>query len=208
MMADIIVDELRDYEIARYYEGIYKKSALIEGAYEAEDFFPSLGNGGKWLFFTAAPLRDHRGKITGAIETLQSITERKHAEAKRKQTVEDLKRSNAELELFAYVASHDLQEPLRMVASYVQLLAQRYKGKLDSDADDFIGYAVDGATHMQTLINDLLAYSRVGTHGKPLEPTDCETVLEQVLTNLKMAIEKSGAVITHDALPTVMADES
>jgi len=86
MMADIIVDELRDYEIARYYEGIYKKSALIEGAYEAEDFFPSLGNGGKWLFFTAAPLRDHRGKITGAIETLQSITERKHAEAKRKQS--------------------------------------------------------------------------------------------------------------------------
>jgi len=95
-----------------------------------------------------------------------------------------------------------------MVASYVQLLAQRYKGKLDSDADDFIGYAVDGATHMQTLINDLLAYSRVGTRGKPLEPTDCETVHEQVLTNLKMAIEESGAVITHDALPTVMADES
>ncbi len=208
MMADIIVDELRDYEIARYYEGIYKKSALIEGAYEAEDFFPSLGNGGKWLFFTAAPLRDHRGKITGAIETLQSITERKHAEAKRKQTVEDMKRSNAELELFAYVASQDLQEPLRMVASYVQLLAQCYKGKLDADADDFISYAVDGATHMQTLINDLLAYSRVGTHGKPLEPTDCETVLEQVLTNLKMAIEESGAVITHDALPTVMVDGS
>ena len=76
MMADIIVDELRDYEIARYYAGIYKKSALIEGAYEAEDFFPSLGNGGKWLFFTAAPLRDHRGKITGAIEMLQSITAR------------------------------------------------------------------------------------------------------------------------------------
>lgn len=79
MMADIIVDELRDYEIARYYEGIYKKSALIEGAYEAEDFFPSLGNGGKWLFFTAAPLRAHRGKITGAIETLQSVSMRKQS---------------------------------------------------------------------------------------------------------------------------------
>ena len=95
-----------------------------------------------------------------------------------------------------------------MVSSYVQLLARRYKGKLDSDADDFIAFAVDGALRMQTLINDLLTYSRVGTRGKPFEPTDCEAVLEQVLANLKLAIEESGAVITHNALPTVMADSS
>ena len=95
-----------------------------------------------------------------------------------------------------------------MVSSYVQLLARRYRGKLDSDADDFIAFAVDGALRMQTLINDLLTFSRVGTRGKPFEPVDCEAILEQVLANLKLAIEESGAVITHDTLPTVMADSS
>jgi len=172
---------------------------------------------GEFLYLDVykAPFWDEKGDLIGTVGCARIITREKEieearrlAEEKLKQLVIDLERSNAELEQFAYVASHDLQEPLRMVSSYVQLLAQRYKGKLDSDADDFIGYAVDGAIRMQTLINDLLAYSRVGTRGKPPEPTDCETVHEQVLTNLKMAIEKSGAVITHDALPTVMADES
>ncbi|MCK4964626.1 MAG: hypothetical protein KAS54_06055, partial [Dehalococcoidia bacterium] len=103
---------------------------------------------------------------------------------------------------------HDLQEPLRMVSSFTQLLAQRYKGKLDADADDFITYAVDGANRMQRLINDLLTYSRVGTRGKPLKTTYCEAVIDQSLDNLKLAIENCGAVITHDPLPSVMADES
>jgi PAS domain S-box-containing protein len=134
------------------------------------------------------------------------VTERRRAEAKLQQTLVELKRSNVELEQFAYAASHDLQEPLRMVASYVQLLERRYKGKLDADADDFIAYAVDGATRMQGLINDLLTYSRVGTRGEPFEPTNCSAVLDQTLANLEMTIEKSGAVVTHDALPTIMAD--
>lgn len=118
----------------------------------------------------------------------------------------DLTRSNSELQQFAYVASHDLQEPLRMVASFTQLLAKRYRDKLDGDARDFINYAVDGATRMQTLISDLLTYSRVGTQGKPLEPTACDEVLDRVLRNLKFAIEESGAKVTREPLPVVMAD--
>jgi len=120
----------------------------------------------------------------------------------------DLERSNRELQQFAYVASHDLQEPLRMVASFVQLLAERYKGKLDTDADEFIGYAVEGANRLQNMINDLLEYSRVESRGKPFESTDCEAVLEQVLMNLKFSIEESGATITRDPLPKLYADTS
>jgi len=138
----------------------------------------------------------------------RDITARKQAEEKLKQTVANLKRSNTDLEQFAYVASHDLQEPLRMVSSYMELMKRRYAGKLDSDADEFIGFAVDGANRMQTLINDLLTYSRVGTRGKPLTPIDCTAVLERVLMNLEVAIDESGAVVTHDPLPTVMADGS
>lgn len=119
---------------------------------------------------------------------------------------DDLKRSNAELEQFAYVASHDLQEPLRMVAGYTGLLAKRYKGKLDQEADQFIDFAVDGAKRMQQLINDLLVYSRLGTRGKELVPTDCELVFSKTLAGLGMAVQESGAKITHDSLPMVVAD--
>jgi PAS domain S-box-containing protein len=145
-------------------------------------------------------------QIAGAIANVRLFTERKHAEEALKEKTEELARSNRDLEQFAYVASHDLQEPLRMVTSYVQLLARRYKGKLDSDADEFIGFALDGSLRMWKLINDLLTYSRVGTREKELKPTDCETVLDQSLNNLKVAIEENGAVVTHDPLPMVMVD--
>lgn len=140
-------------------------------------------------------------------ELAEEVAERKQAEVKLKQAVAELERSNAELEQFAYVASHDLQEPLRMVSSFAQLLAQRYHGKLDKNADEFIEYVVDGVNRMQRLINDLLAYSRVGTGDKPYELTDCEAVLDKSLANLQVAIEDSEAVITHDRLPSVTADD-
>jgi len=146
--------------------------------------------------------------IAFALYNIELDEQRKRVEEKLKQSVENLKRSNVELEQFAYVASHDLQEPLRMISSYVQLLARRYKGKLDHDADDFIGFAVDGANRMQALINDLLTYSRVGTRGKPFVLTDCEDIFKQVFANLKLAIEDSSAEVTHDALPTIIADAS
>jgi signal transduction histidine kinase len=120
---------------------------------------------------------------------------------------EKLRQSNQELEQFAYVASHDLQEPLRMVASFTQLLAEDYQGRLDTEADEYIHFVVDGANRMQQLINDLLEYSRVRTEGQPFEITDCEEVLDQVLANLRAAIEENRAVITHDPLPAIPADE-
>jgi signal transduction histidine kinase len=129
------------------------------------------------------------------------------ARQKLEQSLAELARSNSDLQQFAYVASHDLQEPLRMVASYTQLLAKRYKGKLDKDADEFVAFAVNGANRMQALIQDLLAFARVDTQGQHFEPTSLEALLGYALDNLKGGIEESGAVLTHDPLPTVMADE-
>lgn len=118
----------------------------------------------------------------------------------------ELTRSNAELDQFAYVASHDLQEPLRTITSYIQLLARRYKGELDSDADEFIQYTVEGAARMQTLIRGLLEYSRVGRRASELTEVDCSTVLQNAIANLSVAINESNAVITHDLMPVVMGD--
>ncbi len=151
---------------------------------------------------------------------IRDITERRRAEEaleKRtrelmnsqealKQKAQELSRSNADLEQFAYVASHDLQEPLRTMTSFAQLLRRRYQGKLDANADDFIHFIVDGATRMQGLITDLLAYSRVGSRGKETVSTDCAAVFDQAVANLQTAIVESGAVVTHDSLPTVPCD--
>ncbi|HEY4742606.1 MAG TPA: PAS domain S-box protein [Candidatus Acidoferrales bacterium] len=152
-----------------------------------------------------SPLESAEGILVTA--AIRDITARKAGEANLLVKVQELKRSNEELGQFAYIASHDLQEPLRMVASYTQLLSRRYKGKLDADADEFISFAVDGASRMQRLIQDLLAYSRVGTKGKDLLNTSSEEALQQALINLRGAIEESSALVTHDPLPAVMADE-
>jgi PAS domain S-box-containing protein len=151
-------------------------------------------------------LRDEKGTLRGFSKITRDITERKRVEDDLLETVTELKRSNDELQQFANVASHDLQEPLRMVASYTQLMAKRYRGRLDSDADEFIAYAVDGCNRMKRLIEDLLTYSRAGAKGKALSETSGESSLREALTNLRLAIKESGTVVTHDALPTIMTD--
>ena len=160
----------------------------------------------KHLLIFKFPVRDASGQLfVGGVAI--DITERKQAEEALQQAMAELAHSNAELQQFAYVASHDLQEPLRMVASYTQLLAKRYKDKLDDDAQEFITYAVDGANRMQRLINDLLSYSRLTTKRKPVGPVDCEVVLSNTLANLRVAIEENDVTITHDPLPTAMGDD-
>jgi PAS domain S-box-containing protein len=153
-----------------------------------------------------SPLESPEGILVTA--AIRDITERKKSEERLLHMVGELKRSNDELQQFAYVSSHDLQEPLRMVASYTQLLARRYKGRLDSDADEFIAFAVDGCNRMQSLIHDLLAFSRAGTNGKPLCEISSEDALNEALTNLQATIEESEAVVTRDPLPIIRTDDT
>ena len=157
-----------------------------------------------WL--TLTKLTDDAGKPIGIASTERDITARKRAEEQLRLTLADLERSNKELEQFAYVASHDLQEPLRMISSYTQLLAQRYGSQLDEKARRYVNYTVDGVIRMQALINDLLAYSRAGTRGRPLAATDTHAVLGEAIRNLAAMIAESRAIITNDDLPTVRAD--
>ena len=154
---------------------------------------------------TVSPIFDADGAVIGASTIARDVTARKRAEELARRA-EDLARSNADLEQFAYVASHDLQEPLRMVTGYCDLLQRRYKGKLDSDADDFITFAAEGAQRMQELVRGLLEYSRVGPHARIEVPIDSGEAFERAVANLRMAIDESGAVIKRGRLPTVLAD--
>jgi PAS domain S-box-containing protein len=160
-----------------------------------------------WLAVSGEPVFEDR-KFRGYRGVGTDITERKRAQVVLRAAYDELARSNAELQQFAYVASHDLQEPLRMIGSYTQLLERRYGEKLDSDAREFMDFIVDGATRMKQLIEDLLAYSRVGTRGKELRPVHAQGALDRALINLRAAIESSDAQITHDALPEVKADDT
>lgn len=153
------------------------------------------------------PIFDENNNVIQMIECVLDITRRRQAEKELIKTIRELERSNTELEQFAYVASHDLQEPLRMVASYVQLLEKRYRDKLDTQANEFINYAVEGVIRMQRLISDLLTYSRVGTRSIEFKSVSCEDVVKQVINNLEEAIKEKKGVVTYSNLPAVTADE-
>ena len=150
-------------------------------------------------------LKDHLAHLP---EKVRRAMQDKRLREEHKQTLAELARSNQDLEQFAYVASHDLQEPLRMVATYTQLLAERYRGQLDAEADKYIHYAVDGALRMQTLVQDLLTFSRLGRQGTDLQSTDCNVVVEAAVKNLRTTVDESGAQVTHDPLPVVVTDGS
>jgi len=157
-------------------------------------------------------LKDHIGRlptcVCRALEEKRLRDQRRQSEEELAVKAAELARSNAELEQFAYVASHDLQEPLRMIANYTQLLAERYRGKLDEQADKYIAYSVDGAVRMQALIQDLLKFSRAGRSEVEPRAIDCHAAVEQAVTNLRAAIQESGAAVSFHGLPLVMADPS
>jgi PAS domain S-box-containing protein len=200
---DFIHPEWRN-RCAEFYRNQFKKQIP-----ETRMEFKALSKSGeeKWVS-QAVTLLTESERPVGFQAIVRDITERKRAEEALEVRTQELIRSNKELEQFAYVASHDLQEPLRMVASYVQLLSKRYAGKIDKDADDFIQYASDGALRMQRLINALLEYSRVGTRGGEFKKVSCEEVMNRVHWNLQKMIEESEAVVTKSPLPEIMADES
>ena len=160
------------------------------------------------IMMWASPVFNARGEVLYATAAFSDMSDQKEAENKLKATAWELQRSNAELEQFAYIASHDLQEPLRKVGSYMELVADRYREKLDQDGCEFIDYAVDGARRMKIMINDLLVYSRVGTKGRPFAPTETMKVMHDVLDDLELTIQDNDARITFDTLPVVTADES
>jgi PAS domain S-box-containing protein len=215
--ATLTYDEITKYihpdDLQRMNERV--KSALEQGTpydFEYRVIWPDASV--HWIASRGRVQRDGDGSPTEMQGVIMDVTDRRQAQEALKYREEserrsaELMRSNDDLQQFAYVAAHDLQEPLRMVASYTQLLGQRYKGRLDADADEFIAFAVGGAHRMQLLIADLLAYCRVGTSGKEFQMTSSTDALDEALANLMGAVEESRGVITHDVLPDVMADRS
>jgi signal transduction histidine kinase len=198
--------ECQDCRMRRGFESVLQTGQPVHDV-ETEIVLSTAGRENRlWLEISADPVA-LEGK-PHVIVAMNNVTLRKQAEESLKRAAEQLTRSNRELEQFAYVASHDLQEPLRVVTGYVQLIDRKYKGRLDATADEFFAFIVDGVARMQQLITDLLNYSRVGTHGAPFRPVDMQAVLDRVLANLKVVTEEHGAVVTHDPLPIVLGDET
>jgi len=160
----------------------------------------------RWVSHFCKPVHDPQGRFLGVCGSNRDITQQKRAEEAVEVKTQELLRSNAELEQFAYVASHDLQTPLRAISGYLNLLTKRCDGKLDADGDRFIQRTHANVLRMQRLINDLLTYSRLTTRAHPFQPTDCNQVVHEVVEVLQPVIEESGARVTHESLPTILAD--
>ncbi|MGF7118899.1 PAS domain S-box protein [Methanobacterium oryzae] len=160
-----------------------------------------------WVSWANRSIYNEKGQLKGVLSVGTDVTKRKQIEKEREDLIMELERSNNELKQFAYITSHDLQEPLRTIASFTQLLERRYKGKLDHDADDYIEFIVEGSKRMKEMIQGLLEYSKIGTKEKELKQVNTESILEKAISNLNTAIKDNNAVITYDSLPEVMGDE-
>ena len=192
-------------EIAKEgYQEVFKQGFISDYALEIQHKDGSIIP----VLYNASVYQDESGKVIGVFAAARDVTTLKKAEIMLKLKIEELKRSNEELEQFAYVSSHDLQEPLRMITSYLQLLQRKYQGNLDDKADKYINFAVDGAVRMQNLIIDLLEYSRVDTGDDEPGSIDCKFILNKVLFDIKAVIKENNATISHDPLPEVMADST
>ncbi len=211
------LSQLKRMNYRRYTEDPYSRAVFetFNHVYRTGDPVESFGweiirkdGERRYAEASAGPVRNADGEIVGFRGIVRDVTPRRRAEEKLKERSHELARTNEELRQFASVASHDLQEPLRMVAGYTQLLARRYDGQLDEEADRFIRYTVDGVTRMQSLISDLLSYSRIQTHGRDFEPVEALESLEWALTNLECGIQEADAVLTQDELPIIRADPS
>ena len=162
----------------------------------------------RYMMGNATPLYDENRNPRGSVSAFIDVTTNKEAEIKMTELVKELARSNKELEQYAYVTSHDLKEPLRMVSSFTQLLEKRYRGKFDEDADEFIEYIIDGSSRMERLLDDILEYSRIKTETETFEQVDLEVIIDEIVHNLKFKIEESKIKIDHDPLPVVNANRS
>ena len=201
---------LQDYvppEDQTYVTAAFEKAIQNKSVYELEHRVIQADGSLGWTFSRAIPIINKKGEIVEWFGAASDITKRKKAEEQLKRIISELKRSNEELQSFAYITSHDLQEPLRTIASFAQLIERRYKNKLDPDADEFIEFMVDGAKRMKEMIQGLLDYSRVGTKGHEFTEFQAKTALNYALNNLGTAISEVNAEITIDPLPVIFADK-
>ncbi len=183
-------------------------NAGVIPSYVQEKRYLTKSGGELWVKTSVTVLRDGQGRPVNWVAIIENMDQRHRSDERFQRLTDELRRSNQELEQFSYVVSHDLQEPLRMVASFVSLLKRRYGGKLDHEADEYIQFAVDGAQRMQQMIVDLLDYSRVTRKGQPFEPVSLDQALADALNNLKMSIQDTGAQVTAEPLPQVLGDGS